>query len=136
MFESYEEEQRRSGFKGFVNRHFGPVIHADIAEEGIRQIGVVFMVLAALSGILGAARGTPLALVQGLVLVFTGFMLYLTKSRIAAVFLLVVSVLNAVLLLPRWAPLIWVAFAIRATQLTFGYRRLLKEKAAVLSAME
>jgi len=60
MFESFEEEQRRSGFRGFVNRHFGPVIHVDLAEDGIRQIGLVFMVLAALSGVVGVViSGNP-----------------------------------------------------------------------------
>jgi hypothetical protein len=137
MFESFEEEQRSSGFRGFVNRHFGPVIHADLAEEGIRQIGLVFMVLAALSGVVGVVvSGKPLALLDGLILAFAAFMLYLTKSRATAVFLLVVSLLNAVFPFPRFPSLIWVAFAIRATQLTFGYHRLRKEKAAVLKAME
>ena len=38
MFESYEEAERSRGLKGFLARHFGPVIHLDVAEEGIRQI--------------------------------------------------------------------------------------------------
>ena len=40
MFESYVESESNTGFKGFVRRHFGPVIHADIAEEGLREIGL------------------------------------------------------------------------------------------------
>jgi hypothetical protein len=137
MFESYEEEQRRSGFKGFVNRHFGPVIHVDLAEEGIRQIGIVFMVLAALSGVVGlVVYANPWSLLGGLILAAAAFVLYLTKSRAAAVFLLVLTVADFVLTFPRWGPLIWIAFALRATQLTFGYHRLRKSHAAALSALE
>jgi hypothetical protein len=137
MFESYEEEQRNSGFRGFLRRHFGPVIHVDLAEEGIRQIGVVFMVLAALSGVVGlVVYGNPLALLSGLILAFAAFMLYLTKSRVAALFLLVLSLMNTVFPYPRFPSLVWVAFAVRATQLTFGYHRLRKSHAAVLKAME
>ncbi len=137
MFESYEEEQRRSGFKGFVNRHFGPVIYVDLAEEGIRQIGIVFMVLAALTGVLGlAVYANPWSLLGGLILAAAAFILYLSKSRAAAVFLLVLTVTNFLLLLPSFFPLVWVAFAIRATQLTFGYHRLRKSHAAALSALE
>lgn len=61
---------------------------------------------------------------------FVALMLYLTKSRIAAVFLLVLTSLNAVLAFPRIFPWIWVAFAIRATQLAFAYRRLRKVEAS------
>ena len=55
MFESYVESESNTGFKGFVRRHFGPVIHADIAEEGLREIGLVFIVLYLLSGVFGFA---------------------------------------------------------------------------------
>ena len=51
MFESFEEAEKNRGVKGFLARHFGPVVHLDLAEAGIREIGVVFMCLAALSGL-------------------------------------------------------------------------------------
>ena len=137
MFESYEEAERNRGFKGFLARHFGPVIYADVAEEGIRQIGIVFMVLAAVSALFGMALyGSLWALVSGLILAGVAFALYLTRSRTAAVLLLTLAVLNALLRLPAIGPLVWVAFAARATQLTFGYHRLRKTRTEVLSALE
>jgi len=137
MFESYQEAERNRGFKGFVARHFGPVIYADTAEEGIRQIGIVFMVLAALSGFVGlVAFGNPWSLASGLVLAAVAFALYLSKSRTAAVILLVIALINAVFSLPALLPWVWVLFGARAIQLTFGYHRLRKTRTAVLSAME
>lgn len=137
MFESYEEAERNRGLKGFLARHFGPVIYADVAEEGIRQIGVVFMALAGLSALFGMVRyGNLWALVSGLVLAAVAFVLYLTRSRAAAVVLLGFSLLNALVLLPAPLPWVWVAFAARATQLTFGYHRLRKTRTEVLSALE
>lgn len=137
MFESYQEAERNSGFKGFVARHFGPVIYADVAEEGIRQIGIVFMCLAALSGFVGlVAYGSVWSLGAGLVLGGAAFALYLSKSRVSAVILLVLALINAVLSLPALIPWVWVLFAVRATQLTFGYHRLRKTRTEVLSAME
>jgi len=111
VFESYEEAERNRGLKGFLARHFGPVVHLDLAEEGIRQIGVVFMVLSILVAIVGMARtGSALALVDGLILVFLGFMLYLTKSRIPAIFLMAYSLLGALLAFPAVFPWVWVLF--------------------------
>ena len=137
MFESYEEAERNRGLKGFLARHFGPVVHLDLAEEGIRQIGIVFMVLAALSGIVGVVAYQKAApLVGGLVLAFIAFMLYLTRSRTAAVFLMAFSLLNALLSFPAAFPWVWVLFSARAIQLTFGYRRLLKLRSAALTALE
>lgn len=138
MFESYEEAERNRGLKGFLARHFGPVIHLDLAEEGIRQIGIVFMVLAALGGVLGlaASRGSTPLVVGSLILAFVAFLLFRTKSRAAAVFLLSISLLDALLTLPAALPWIWVLFSARATQLTFGYHRLLKLRSAALTAME
>lgn len=131
MFEGYVESENNTGFKGFVNRHFGPVIHADMAEEGLRQIGLVFIVLYLLSGLFGwGSTGSLWILAEALVMAFAALMLYLTKSRAAAVILLVLTSLNAVLAFPRLLTWIWVAFAIRATQLAFAYRRLLKVKAS------
>lgn len=137
MFESYQEAERNRGFKGFIARHFGPVVYADVAEEGIRQIGIVFMCLAAFSGIVGAAvYGNVWALMAGFILGAAAFALYLSKSRTSAVILLVLSLMNALLALPAILPWLWVLFAARATQLTFGYRRLRKTRTEVLSAME
>lgn len=137
MFESFEEAERNRGLQGFLARHFGPVVHLDLAEEGIRQIGVVFMVLAALIGIFGlVVRHNPLALVDGVILVFLGLMLYLTKDRASAVLLMAYSVLAALLALPALLPWVWVLFSARAIQLTFGYHRLVKLRSAALAAME
>jgi len=137
MFESFEEAERNRGLKGFVARHFGPVIYADMAEEGIRQIGIVFMVLAALSALFGLIRyGNFWILVSGLILAAIAYVLYLTRSRAAAVVLLGFSLLNALLSLPAFGPWIWVLFAARAIQLTFGYHRLRKTRAEVLAALE
>ena len=137
MFESYQEAERNRGFKGFIARHFGPVIYADVAEEGIRQIGIVFMCLAAFSGIVGVAvYGNVWALMAGLILGAAAFALYLSKSRTSAVILLVLALANALLALPALLPWVWVLFAVRATQLTFGYHRLRKTRTEVLAAME
>jgi len=137
MFESYEEAERNRGLKGFLARHFGPVVYADMAEEGIRQIGIVFMVLASLSAFLGVNRsGSLWALVSGIILAAVAFVLYLTRSRSAALVLLGFSLLNALFLLPAPFPWVWVAFAARATQLTFGYHRLRKMRTEVLTALE
>lgn len=137
MFESYQESERNSGFKGFIARHFGPVIYADVAEEGIRQIGIVFMVLAVFSGLVSLRiYGSFWSLGAGLILAAVAFVLYLSKSRTSAVILLVLSLTNAVLALPALIPWVWFLFAVRATQLTFGYHRLRKTRTEVLSAME
>ena len=140
MFESFEEAEKNRGVKGFLARHFGPVVHLDLAEAGIREIGIVFMCLAALSAVYGlVVDGNAVSLAAGLILAFAAFMLYLTKSRAAAVFLLVLSLLNALVALGALFPWVWVAFSARATQLTFGYHRLMKEKRetdAALSALE
>jgi hypothetical protein len=137
MFESFEETERNRGIKGFLARHFGPVIYADLAEEGIRQIGVVFMVLAAFSGVIGVvAYASVRPLVAGVVLGSVALVLYWSRSRTAAVLLLVLSLANALLLLPAALPWVWVAFAARATQLTFGYHRLRKTRTEILSALE
>lgn len=137
MFESFEEAEKNRGLKGFLARHFGPVVHLDLAEEGIRQIGIVFMVLSILVGIVGMAMtGSALALVDALILAFLGFMLYLTKSRTSAIFLMAYSVLGALFAFPAAGPWVWVLFSARAIQLTFGYRRLLKLRSAALTAME
>ncbi|HSS77740.1 MAG TPA: hypothetical protein VLV54_13470 [Thermoanaerobaculia bacterium] len=137
MFESFEEGERSSGLKGFLARHFGPVVYLDLAEAGIRQIGVVFMVLSALTGVVGLVafqKATPL--VGALILAFIAFMLYLTKSRTSAVFLLAFSLLNALLTFPAILPWVWVLFSARAIQLTFGYVRLKKMRVEVLTALE
>ena len=106
MFESFEEAEKNRGVKGFLARHFGPVVHLDLAEAGIREIGVVFMCLAALSGLYGVvALGNVRGLVAGLVLAAVAFMLYLTRSRAAAVILLALSLLNALIVIPRSVPL-------------------------------
>lgn len=137
MFESFEEAEKNRGVKGFLARHFGPVVHLDLAEAGIREIGVVFMSLAALSGLYGVvALGSVRALVAGLVLAIVAFMLYLTRSRAAAVILLALSLLNALTVFPALFPWVWVAFSARATQLTFGYHRLAKLRAEALAAFE
>lgn len=137
MFESFEEAERNRGLKGFLARHFGPVVHLDTTEEGIRQIGVEFMVLAILVGIFGMRRiGSTLALVAALILAFLGFMLYFTKSRTAAVFLMAYSLLAALFAFPAILPWFCVLLSARAVQLTFGYRRLLKLRSAALTAME
>lgn len=137
MFESFEEGERNSGLKGFLARHFGPVIYLDLAEDGIRQIGVVFMVLAVLTGVIGLVvlqKAAPL--VGALILAFIAFLLYLTKSRTSAVFLMAFSLLNALLAFPAAFPWLWVLFSTRAIQLTFGYYRLKKMQAAALTALE
>jgi hypothetical protein len=137
MFESFEEGERQRGLKGFIARHFGPVVHLDVTEEGIRQIGLVFMGLAALTGIVGmVVNGNPFALLDGLIVAVPAFILYLSKSRAAAIVLLVVAVANALLFLGRPLLWVWVAFAVRATQLTFGYYRLKQLRTTALKAME
>lgn len=131
MFEGYVESESNTGLKGFVKRHFGPVIHADVAEEGLREIGLLFIVLYLLSGLFGFGSTKSFWILgEALVMAVVALLLYLTRSRIAAVFLLVLTSLNAVLAFPRIFPWIWVAFAIRATQLAFAYRRLRKVEAS------
>lgn len=131
MFEGYVESESNTGFKGFVRRHFGPVIHADIAEEGLREIGLLFIVLYLFFGLFGFGSTKSFWILgEALVMAFVALMLYLTRSRVAAVFLLVLTSLNALLAFPRIFPWIWVAFAIRATQLAFAYRRLRKVEAS------
>jgi|SRR6185312_5103427 len=137
MFESFEEGERNSGLKGFLARHFGPVIYLDLAEDGIRQIGVVFMVLSLLSGVIGlVVLHKAAALVGALILAFIAFLLYLTRSRTSAVFLMAFSLLNALFAFPAAFPWVWVLFSARAIQLTFGYHRLKKMQAAALTALE
>jgi hypothetical protein len=55
MFESFEETERPRGFKGFLARDAGPVRNAGLAAEGIHRIGIFFISLAAVSGIVGLA---------------------------------------------------------------------------------
>lgn len=137
MFESYEEAERSRGLKGFLARHFGPVVYLDITEKAIRQIGIDFMVLSILVGIFSMTRtGSALSLVDAFILAFLGLMLYLTKSRTVAIFLMAYSLLGALFAFPAVLPWFWVLFSARAIQLTFGYRRLMKLRSAALTAME
>jgi hypothetical protein len=137
MFESFEETERPRGFRGFLARHAGPVRDADLAEEGIHRIGIFFMSLAAVSGIVGlAVYGNTGSLAVGLVLGLAALALYWSRSRTSALILLVLVLANA-LLHPR-APFswIWVVFVARATQLTFGYQRLRKTRTDILPRLD
>ena len=95
------------------------------------------MVLSALAGVVGlVVFQKATSLVGALILAFIAFMLYLTKSRTSAVFLMAFSLLNALLNFPAVLPWVWVLFSARAIQLTFGYFRLKKMRVEVLTALE
>jgi hypothetical protein len=137
MFESFEKTEGDRGIRGFLARHAGPVRHAGLAAEGIHRIGIFFISLAAVSGIVGLAvygnTGSPAV---GLVLGSAALALSWSRSRTSALILLALVLANA--LLHPWAffSWLWVVFAARATQLTFGYQRLRRARTDVLPGLD
>ncbi|HEV7507068.1 MAG TPA: hypothetical protein VGS07_19420 [Thermoanaerobaculia bacterium] len=124
MFESLEAE-RNSGLTGFLVRHLGPARDANLAEEEIHRIALFFISLGIVTGIVGVAiYDNPGSLATGLVLGVAALALYLSKSRTSALILFGLLLANALLLLTAPFFWIWVAVAIRAAQLAFGYQRL------------
>ena len=126
MFETGAELKKSEGIGGFVARHFGPVVDIDLAREGTRDVALVLMCVAGLSGTLGWYLFGPGALLTAVILGVPAVILRLTPSRAAAIVLLVLTAASAILSLPRVLPWVWVLFALRGTQLTFGYHRLRK----------
>jgi hypothetical protein len=125
MFESFEEAHRKGGLRGFLARHLGPVRRADLAEEDIHRIGLLFLSLATVSAIVGVAvYGNTGSLATGSVLGIAALALYLSRSRTASLILLALLLANAWLHVRSPFGWLWVALAARATQLAFGYRRL------------
>lgn len=127
MFESFQEAERGRGLKGFFDRHVKTPRDAARAEEAIQNIGIFFLSLVAVTGIIGpAVYGNTGSLITGLVLGLAALALWWSRSRTAGLILLGLVLVNA-LLHPRglffW---VWVALAARAAQLTFVYRRLRK----------
>lgn len=131
MFETGSDLKKSEGLGGFVARHFGPVVDVDLAREGIRDVALVLMCLAGLSATLGWYMWGPSALVTAVILGVPAVILRLTPSRGAAIVLLALTVTSAILSFPRALPWVWVLFALRGTQLTFGYHRLRKSIPAV-----
>jgi len=131
VFETGADLKKSEGLGGFVARHFGPVVDVDLAREGIRDVALLLMCLAGLSATLGWYRWGPSALVTAVVLGVPAVILRLTPSRGAAIALLALTATSAILSLPRVFPWVWVLFALRGTQLTFGYHRLRKSTPAV-----
>jgi hypothetical protein len=126
MFETVTEAKQKSGFKGFTSRHFGPVIDADLARDGLRDISLVLIGLSCFLGIVGWYFVGPASLIITFAFAIPAAILRLTPSRLAASLLLLLTVINAILSLPRLFPWIFVLFALRGVQLAFGYHRLLK----------
>ena len=124
MFEDFENPERQGGFKGFLDRHVRPPRDTARAEEVVQRLGVFFLSLAVVSGLVGpAVYGNPGSLWTGLALGLTALALYWSRSRTAALILLGLVLGNA-FLHPR-APFswLWVVLAARATQAAFSYRR-------------
>lgn len=48
MFETVTEAKKDEGFQGFTSRHFGPVVDADLARDGVRDIALVLIGLSCL----------------------------------------------------------------------------------------
>jgi hypothetical protein len=127
MFESFEEAERRRGLQGFLDRHVKPPCDAARAEEAIQRIGIVFLSLAGVSGIIGlTVYRNPGSLGTGLVLGLAALALYWSRSRTAALILLGLVLANALLHLRAPFSWVWVALAVRAVQVAFVYQRLRK----------
>lgn len=126
MFETGAELSKSESLRGFVARHFGPVVYLDSAREGTRDVALVLMCLAGLSGTLGWYLSGPSALLSAVIFGAPAVILRFTPSRAAAIVLLALTTVGAILSLPRVFPWLWVLFALRGTQLTFGYHRLRK----------
>jgi formate hydrogenlyase subunit 4 len=125
MFETGEEMSRNEGLKGILTRHFGPVVDRDVARDGIHTIAHVFLVLACIAALRTYFAG-PLSLIDALGLGIPALFLRFRQSRVAAIVLLVFTAFNAALAFPQLLPWLWVLFALRAVQVTFGYHRLQK----------
>ncbi len=124
MFETVTQASKREGLSGFVARHFGPVVDEELTREGIRDVALALIVLACLSGTLGWYVYGPGALIAAVVFGVPAVILRFAPSRVAASALLGLTATNALLLLPQVSPWLWVLFALRGVQLTFGYHRL------------
>lgn len=130
MFETVTESKQREGIQGFLSNHFGPVVDADLAREGMRDVSLVLLGLSCLLGAIGWYLVGPASLIVAFVFAVPAVLLRMTPSRLAASLLLFLTVVNAVLARPRLFPWIFVLFALRGVQLAFGYHRLLKAGAA------
>jgi len=129
MFEEITEAKEREGIRGFMARHFGAVTDADVARDEARSVAALFSVLSFLTAVVGGILVGPGAVVIAAVFAVLALLLRFTLSRTAAVILLVLTGLNALASFPQLLPFAWFLFAVRATQLTFGYQRLLRAAA-------
>lgn len=130
MFESVTEAEKREGFGGFVARHFGAVVDEELAREGIRDVAIVLLILWGITGVRGWYLFGPSALIVAIVLGIPAVILRFIPSRVAASVLLALAVANALLSFPAILPCVWVLFALRGVQLTFGYHRLRRKASA------
>jgi hypothetical protein len=126
MFETGEEMSRGEGLKGIFTRHFGPVVDRDVARDGIHTIAHVFLVLACLAATLGTYVYGLTTMLGALALGIPALILRFRRSRVAAIVLVAFTALNAALAFPQLLSWLWVLFALRAVQVTFGYHRLQK----------
>ena len=128
MFETVTEAKKNEGWQGFTSRHFGPVVDVDLARDGIRDIALVLIGLSCLLGVVGWYLSGPPSLLVALAFGIPAVILRFTPSRLAALVLVVLTNANAMFALPRLYPWIFVLFAIRGVQLTFGYHWLIKAR--------
>lgn len=129
MFEDFEKAERQRGLEGFLDRHVRPPRDAARAEEVIQRIGIFFLSLAVVSGIVGlTVYRNPGSLGTGLVLGLAALALYWSRSRTAALILLGLVLGNALLHLRAPFSWLWVVLAAKATQAAFVYQRLRKAR--------
>lgn len=126
MFETVIEAKKREGLGGFVSRHFGPVVDAELARDGTRDIALILIGFSGLCTALVWSVLGPRALLLAIILGTPAVVLRFTPSRIAASVLLVLTALIFLLSLPSKATILvlWGLFALRGVQLTIGYHRL------------
>jgi hypothetical protein len=126
MFETVTEVKKREGIGGFISRHFGAVVDAELARDGTRDIALVLVGLSVLCTALLWSLLGPKALSLAIILGAPAAVLRFMPSRIAASVLLGLTALIFFLPLPSKATLfcLWGLFALRGVQLTIGYHRL------------
>lgn len=126
MFETVIEAKKREGIGGFVSRHFGPVVDAELARDGTRDIALILIGFSGLCTALVWSVLGPRALFLAIILGTPAVVLRFTPSRIAASVLLGLTAVIFFLSLPSKATIfcLWGLFALRGVQLTIGYHRL------------
>ncbi|HTO86130.1 MAG TPA: hypothetical protein VMR54_01195 [Thermoanaerobaculia bacterium] len=136
MFERQQELERAQGYRGPAIRFFGPLDNATEAGLVLRDMSVAIL-LVALLVIVANRRAGWVAAAAAAALAIPAALLWLTRLRVVAVFLLIATAAMATWVLVGsrtyglWQLLMWVGILLiaqRASRATFKRHELLKTR--------